>query len=286
MVRCIGRLPTSFKDANSSLVSGTSRREEDNKRRLIRAIKSIGYVNQSHLPEHFITRLTSIVPPKGMYMIVTQSIYKPSAKYKEPIGDHLIWVLVSSRAAYGNDDPKTLDGESISRLALQMTNNWHPVLRSLIAGSDQKSISAVPVLTSIPFKPWQSTNVTLPRDAIHTMTPLQGLGGSSALRDAGVLCRELVEVARGARTPIVAINGYEKVMISYGFAAVRRSAWFAHIVVSENRLLCGTFKAALRIATRIPANVQTSALICPAKRRETDPTAPRMSVHGGASRGS
>jgi len=135
----------------------------------------------------------------------------------------------------------------------QMTNNWHPVLRSLIAGSDQKSISAVPVLTSIPVKPWQSTNVTLLGDAIHTMTPLQGLGGSSALRDAGVLCRELVEVARGARTPIVAINGYEKVMINYGFAAVRRSAWFAHIVVSENRLLRGTFKAALRIATRIPA---------------------------------
>src|SRR5262249_49737287 len=37
MVCCIGRLPTSFKDANSSFVSGTSRRKEDNKRRLIRA---------------------------------------------------------------------------------------------------------------------------------------------------------------------------------------------------------------------------------------------------------
>src|SRR5262249_31642869 len=84
----------------------------------------------------------------------------------------------------------------------QMTNNWHPVLRSLIAGSDQKSISAVPVLTSIPVKPWQSTNVTLLGDAIHTMTPLQGLGGSSALRDAGVAPVSLSESRyRRCRSP-------------------------------------------------------------------------------------
>jgi len=29
----------------------------------------------------------------------------------------LIWVLISSRAVYGDADPKTVDGESISRLA-------------------------------------------------------------------------------------------------------------------------------------------------------------------------
>jgi hypothetical protein len=31
-------------------------------------------------------------------MIVTQSIYRPGAKYMDPMGDHLIWVLISSRA--------------------------------------------------------------------------------------------------------------------------------------------------------------------------------------------
>ena len=208
--------------------------------------------SRRHLPEHLLTRLTSILPPKGTYMIVTQSIYRPGAKYMDPMGDHLIWVLISSRAAYGDADPKMMDGESISRLALRVTNNWHPVLRNLIADSDPRSMSAVPVLTSIRIEPWESTNITLLGDAIHTMTPLQGLGGSSALRDAGLLRRELVEVHLGVRIPTMAIRRYEKAMINYGFAAVRRSAWVGRIVVSDNRLLRGVFEASLRVATSIP----------------------------------
>jgi hypothetical protein len=73
---------------------------------------------------------------------VTQSIHRSNAKYIDPIGDHLIWVFISSRAAYGNTDPKTMDGESIKRLALQMIENWHPVLRNLIATSDSNSMPA------------------------------------------------------------------------------------------------------------------------------------------------
>jgi 2-polyprenyl-6-methoxyphenol hydroxylase-like FAD-dependent oxidoreductase len=205
-----------------------------------------------HLPEHLLRRLTSVLPPKSTYMIVTQSIYRAGARYKDSIGDHLIWVLISSRGAYGDTDPKAMDGESIRRLALGLTENWHPLLRNLIAASDLKEISAVPVLTSIPVKPWDSTNVTLLGDAIHTMTPLQGLGGSSALRDAGLLCHGLVKADREACTVIEAINAYEKAMAGYGFAAVRRSMWFGNIVVSDNRLLRGTFKTVLRLATRIP----------------------------------
>ena len=207
----------------------------------------------THLPEHLLTRLTSIVPPQCSYMIVTQSIYGPDAKYLDTMGDHLIWVLVSSRAAYGEANPTTMDGESISRLAQCMTEDWHPLLRNLIAESDTKSISAVPVLTSIPVKLWESTNVTLLGDAIHTMTPLQGLGGSTALCDAGLLLRELIEVDRGARSPIAAINGYEKAMVTYSFAAVRRSAQFGRIVVSDSRLLRAVLKAALRVATHTPS---------------------------------
>jgi 2-polyprenyl-6-methoxyphenol hydroxylase-like FAD-dependent oxidoreductase len=207
---------------------------------------------RGRLPEHLLTRLTSILPPNGTYMIVTQSIYRSEAKYMDPMGDHLIWVLVSSRAPYGDADPKAMDGESIRRLALRMTDNWHPVLRNLIADCDPGRISAVPVLTSIPIEPWESTNITLLGDAIHTMTPLQGLGGSSALRDAGRLCRELVEAHQGICTPTMAIRRYEKAMINYGFAAVRRSAWVGRIVVMDNRLLRVVFKAALRIATGIP----------------------------------
>jgi hypothetical protein len=61
----------------------------------------------------------------------------------------------------------------------------------------------------------------------------------------------VVREHRGTRTPIMAINGYEKAMVKYGFAA-RRSAWFGHIIVSNNRLLRRAFKAAMRIAACIP----------------------------------
>src|SRR5262249_43335739 len=182
-------------------------------------------------------------------MIVTQSIYRSEAKYTDAMGDHLIWVLVSSRAPYGDADPKAMDGESIRKVAMRMTDNWHPVLRNLIADSDPGRISAVPVLTSIPIEPWEPTNITLLGDAIHTMTPLQGLGGSSALRDAGLLCRELIEAHQGTCTATMAIRRYEKAMINYGFAAVRRSAWAGAILLMAIRLLPLYLKAALRIAT-------------------------------------
>src|SRR5262245_42266956 len=81
------------------------------------------------------------------------------------------------------------------------------------------------------------------------MTPLQGLGGSSALRDAGQLRHELVEVHTGTCISTMAIRRYEKAMIDYGLAAVRRSAWIGRVIVSDNRLLRGAFKAALRVAT-------------------------------------
>src|SRR5262249_52743331 len=52
--------------------------------------------DRDYLPEHLLTRLTSIVACRG-YMIVTQSIHKPgSHPSTDTIGDHIIWVFLSS----------------------------------------------------------------------------------------------------------------------------------------------------------------------------------------------
>jgi 2-polyprenyl-6-methoxyphenol hydroxylase-like FAD-dependent oxidoreductase len=210
--------------------------------------------SRGYLPEHLLTRLTSIVPPKGTYMIVTQSIHKPgSHRSADTIGDHVIWVFISSHRAYGDADSRLMDGGSVKRLVLQRIEHWHPVLRRMVADSDAEQVSAVPVLTSVPICPWQTTCVTLLGDAIHTMTPLQGLGGSSALRDAGLLCHKLVEVDRGSSPLLPAIHEYEMAMVKYGFAAVRVSRRFADLVVSDNWLWRAAFKTALRVATMVPA---------------------------------
>ncbi len=55
------------------------------------------------------------------------------------------------------------------------------------------------------------------------MSPALGSGASTALRDAALLAAELAAAARGAKTLVQAVGGYEQQMTGYGFAAVRAS---------------------------------------------------------------
>ena len=67
-----------------------------------------------------------------------------------------------------------------------------------------------------------------------------------------MLDKPLGALRRGGGHPVNAIREYEKLMINYGFAAVRRSAWFARIVVSNSRLIRNVLKMVLRVTTSIP----------------------------------
>ena len=87
---------------------------------------------------------------------------------------------------------------------------------------------------------------------IGVVTPLQGLGGSSALRDAGLLCHKLVDVDRGSSPLLPAILEYETAMVKYGFDAVRVSRRFTDLVMSDNCLSRAAFKAALRVTNMVP----------------------------------
>jgi 2-polyprenyl-6-methoxyphenol hydroxylase-like FAD-dependent oxidoreductase len=197
---------------------------------------------RSYLPEHLLGRLTSIPAPNGLYMIVTQSIHKagrqhdpgtPAADPASDESDHSIWVLVSSRATYGSD-PRSLfhDGSALKELALRLMHGWHPSLRRMVQETDPGVISATALQASAPIKPWDTTNVTLLGDAIHAMPPLQGLGGSTALRDAALLCSKLVDVERGNAPLIPAIHQYEAAMVDYGFQAVRSSLQRVNMITS------------------------------------------------------
>ena len=65
--------------------------------------------------------------------------------------------------------------------------------------------------------------MTLLGDAIHTMPPFRGVGANTALRDAELLRRKLVDgVTKGV--PLVqTIGEYEAAMQDYGFEAVRNT---------------------------------------------------------------
>ncbi|MGI5286049.1 FAD-dependent oxidoreductase [Nonomuraea polychroma] len=84
-----------------------------------------------------------------------------------------------------------MSGEQLKDAVARMIRSWHPDLRKMIDLSHADTVSLLPIRTSIPIDPWPATNIKLLGDAIHSMTPMRGIGANTALRDARLLCRAL-----------------------------------------------------------------------------------------------
>ena len=74
-----------------------------------------------------------------------------------------------------------------------------------------------------PGERWTSGPVTLLGDAIHATSPTGGNGANTALRDADLLRRRLIEAGQGRRNLLGAVDDYERRMFEYGAEAVRGS---------------------------------------------------------------
>jgi 2-polyprenyl-6-methoxyphenol hydroxylase-like FAD-dependent oxidoreductase len=118
-------------------------------------------------------------------------------------------------------DLTALDGPALAGAVDACIAGWHPDLRRLLAESDEESRHALRFGASRAVAPWESTNVTVLGDAIHTMPPLGGHGGNTAMRDAGLLTRVLASVQRGERGLRDAVAEYEAELRTYGGEAVR-----------------------------------------------------------------
>jgi salicylate hydroxylase len=165
----------------------------------------------------------------------------------------VMWVYAATDANYpAAADLSTMDGAALRDLVSELIVGWHPGLRRLVAGSPAESVSLLPIRTSTPVTRWRSTNITLLGDAIHSMTPFRGIGANTALRDAALLARNLIAVARGERDLIDAIDDYERQMTDYGFAAVRDSLRTAKQFISDNRVGRTMFKTVLRFFSAVP----------------------------------
>jgi len=136
--------------------------------------------------------------------------------------DYIGWGLWASRARFPLDTT-TLTGEDLVRRAGDMTLRWHPRMQQLIRLTDPATAAWINIRTSVPIPPWESSNVTLLGDAIHTMTPGRGAGANTALRDAALLSKTLAEVQRGEKPLVDAICGYEREMLRYSTEAVLKS---------------------------------------------------------------
>ncbi|GAA2245427.1 FAD-dependent monooxygenase [Kitasatospora cystarginea] len=120
-------------------------------------------------------------------------------------------------------DVLSLRGPDLIDLVLRLTPNWHPDFRRLFAMADPSTAFPLQIATSEAVPAWPTSTVTLLGDAIHTMTPGQGVGANTSLRDAMLLCRALSSVQAKGRDLLAAICEYEAEMIPYGFARVADS---------------------------------------------------------------
>ncbi|KAF4949577.1 hypothetical protein FSARC_13442 [Fusarium sarcochroum] len=136
---------------------------------------------------------------------------------------------------------------------LHSVKEWSPNLRELVEGSDLATIKCLPLRTMPTLKPWKSSNITLVGDAIHNMTPMAGMGANTALRDAEVLTRCLVDVTAGRLELIEGVRLYEAEMRGYANGALKLSTQNALNACDGGGAQRFFFRNFLRTAQSFPA---------------------------------
>ncbi|MEU0572319.1 NAD(P)/FAD-dependent oxidoreductase [Nonomuraea sp. NPDC005983] len=161
---------------------------------------------------------------------------------------YVLWALGAAKERFPSDISE-MSGAQLKAAVARMIESWHPDLRTMVDLTDPDTVSLLPIRTSVPIGPWQATNITLLGDAIHSMTPMRGVGANTALRDARLLCQALTS----GQDPVEAIAGYEARMREYGFAAVRDSLKAAEQFIGEGRVARLGFKTFLRTVQHFPS---------------------------------
>jgi 2-polyprenyl-6-methoxyphenol hydroxylase-like FAD-dependent oxidoreductase len=212
------------------------------------------------LPPRLVVGPNNVLPPKGCGMFaaphdMAEGHNDETFEYDKVLfdntGSYVMWAFAASTERYPANVSE-LDGAGLRDMVGGMIESWHPGLRTLVARSPGEAVSLLPIKTSVPMKQWETTNITLVGDAIHSMTPFGGIGANTALRDAQLLARNLISAAARDRDMLDALRDYEHRMVDYGFAAVRSSLRSANLSVSEARVGRVMFKTILRICSAVP----------------------------------
>ncbi len=168
--------------------------------------------------------------------------------------DYVSWGITTSRTT-APADLLERTGADLTALAGELTADWDPRWRALLAGSDHGASVALSIRTADPVPAWTPSPVTLVGDAIHTMTPGRGAGANTALRDARELRDRLVRVRDGELSLVAAVGEYEDLMRRYSSIAVRESLEFMNDKGTARRPVIGPdlgVRAAHRDAPRRP----------------------------------
>lgn len=93
---------------------------------------------------------------------------------------YLMWSYAANIDKFPYDDAQlsTLDGSDLRALADRQIAGWHPDLRRMVADTPGETVTLLPIRTSVPVNQWETSNVTVLGDAIHSMTPFRGIGAT------------------------------------------------------------------------------------------------------------
>ncbi|KAH6956082.1 hypothetical protein DER45DRAFT_584961 [Fusarium avenaceum] len=196
--------------------------------------------------------LNNIVPSGSGWMFISAWGSDHAGGYASGDNSHyIVWayVLPVDNITSELDNLPTAD---LQKHVLRQTRDWSPDLKELVQGSDLSTIKCLSIRTMPTLAPWEPSNVTLLGDAIHNMTPMSGMGANTALRDAEVLTRCLIDVKARRFEMVQGVGLYEGEMRSYGNDALELSRQNAINACNGGKVGRFLFKGFLRTAQRFP----------------------------------
>ena len=150
------------------------------------------------------------IPPKEAAEQLAPEVTLPD------IRDYVRWAMILPPNG-------SLEDLGAQEAVLSRMTGWHPDLRALIEQADQDNSTLLSIRVVKPGERWASGPVTLLGDAIHATSPTGGNGANTALRDADLLRRCLIDADEGRCGLLDAVGDYETQMLEYGAEAVRSS---------------------------------------------------------------
>lgn len=225
---------------------------------------------KEQLPSSLIGGVTSIMTPRGCGMFIGRQEFQPGAdqfsqfsgsdenleQYGGLLFDntqsYVMWALCARREKFNLDTIDNTDSEQILKLSHQICHNWHPAFHAMMDLSEKATISKFKIHYALPVEHWKTGTVTLIGDAIHSMPPMGGVGTSIGLRDASLLCQNIVAANRQEKSLKQALHDYEVEMLQYGFSGVQQSIKIAEKFVEDSAFSPFLMKNMLRVMNVLP----------------------------------
>lgn len=145
-----------------------------------------------------------------------------------PGDDYVMWGMVLRTDESRRGEPRAQ--------ARELAAAFHPLVGELIDAADEEATIMSTFAVGRRPEAWALPTATMMGDAVHAMPPFGAHGGNTALRDAAVLGRRLVDAYTNGGSVESAIRAYQDEMEPYAFRAVDTAAGMMRRLTGSGRL--------------------------------------------------